>query len=303
MDIVNRICGAMPAMLTPFTPDLHIDNEAQRRIVQFFLQNGVHGVVVLGSTGEFQGARWEERAHALATVVDEVDGKVPVIAGAGLPNLWATIDQIKEASDNGADAMLVTPPYYFPIGQDQIIDWFAKLVEASPIPVMYYHFPKMTKLTADPDTIVRLREVGVVGVKDSGGNTGWLHSTLIRTRGYKDFKLLLGSDYHLVDALINGADGCIGLPQNVVPHISVQMYESFQSNNLSEANRLQKIAVDFLDALMISPSGQPYAKGLLEKMGLCDRTVAPPFVDATDGEIENLWANVRELCRPPQPAP
>lgn len=295
----ERIRGSMPAMVTPFTPEVRVDHEAQRRIVDFFLDSGVHGMVVLGSSGEMQGADWDQREAAIRTVVERVNGRVPVIAGAGLPNLKATIEQIKEAEGAGADVALVVAPYYFPIDQDAMVAWFGRLVAASGIPIMYYHFPRMTKLSADPDTVVRLRDAGVAGMKDSGGLTTYLHEVLTRVRDDAGFPVLLGSDYHLVDALINGADGCIGLPQNVVPHLSVEIYEAFVGGELAEANRLQRAAADFLVHLGATPSGQAAAKAALEKMGICARTMAPPFVEATDAEADALWERIKSYCRVP----
>ena len=295
----ERVLGSMPAMVTPFTPDVRVDHNAQRRIVDFFLDSGVHGMVVLGSSGEMQGTDWDQREAAIKTVVDRVNGRVPVIAGAGLPNLKATIEQIKEAEGAGADVALVVAPYYFPIDQDAMVAWFERLVSASGIPVMYYHFPRMTKLSADPDTVVRLRDVGVAGMKDSGGLTTYLHEVLTRVRNDAGFPVLLGSDYHLVDALINGADGCIGLPQNVVPHLSAEMYEAFIASDLEGANRMQREAADFLVKLGAAPSGQAAAKAALAKMGLCDRTMAPPFVAATDAQADALWERIASYCRVP----
>ena len=298
-DAITRIRGSMPAMVTPFTPDIRVDHDAQRRIVDFFLEGGVHGMVILGSSGEMQGADWDQRAAAVSAVAEAVNGRVPVIAGAGLPNLKATIDQIKEAEDAGADIALVVAPYYFPIDQDAIVAWFDRLVAASGIPIMYYHFPGMTKLSADPDTVVRLRDVGVAGMKDSGGLTTYLHEVLSRLRDDPGFPIMLGGDYHLVDALINGADGCIGLAQNVVPHLSVDMYEAFIAGDLATANRLQREAADFLMKLPAQPSGPAAAKAALEKMGLCDRTMAPPFVEATDEEAGIVWDRIKSYCRVP----
>ena len=295
----QSIRGSMPAMVTPLTPHGRVDHDAQRRIIQFFLDSGIHGTVVLGSTGEMQGPDWDQRSAAIATVVEAVNGQVPVIAGAGLPNLKATIDQIKEAAGVGADAALVVPPYYFPIGQDAIVAWFDRLVSESPIPVMYYHFPDMTKLSADPDTVVRLRDVGVAGMKDSGGSTTYLHEVLFRVREDEGFPVMLGSDGHLIDALLNGADGCIGLPQNVVPHLSVDMFNAFRDGDLETAHRLQRTAADFLVKLMLSLPGQAAAKAALEKMGLCTRKMAPPFTELTNEEADSLWERLKSYCRVP----
>ena len=267
----------MPAMVTPLGDDYKADLAAAARLIGFYIESGSHGVVVLGSSGEFQGVRYSDRAGLLSAAVEAAAGRIPVIAGAGLPNLWATIDQVKQAADCGADAALVTPPYYFPIDQDAIVDWFTRLVGAVDLPVLYYHFPTMTKLVANPDTVGRLADCGVCGLKDSGGSPAWLHAVLGRVGERRDFRLFLGGDGHLLDALIHGADGCIGLAQNLVPHISAQLYEAYCEGDLGTAVELQRRAVEFGARLRTGTLGQPFAKAVLSHMGLCSPVVAPPM--------------------------
>ena len=295
----QRLCGSMPAMITPLNDDYSVDTGAIAALIEFFIDNGAHGVVVLGSSGEFQGIAYGQRRRALAAAVAAAAGRIPVIGGAGLPNLWATIEQIQEAADCGVDATLVTPPYYFPIGQDEIVDWFARLVEASSLPILYYHFPVMTKLVAAPPTVRRLAECGVVGLKDSGGSTGWLHSALAATASNPGFKVFIGGDGHLLDALVNGGAGCIGLTQNVVPHISAQLYDAYQAGDLATAEKYQRQAVEFSNQLNAPPLGQPYAKAVLWKMGLCSPVVAPPMQRLSADAAEAAFARVESHLRVP----
>jgi 4-hydroxy-tetrahydrodipicolinate synthase len=295
----QRLCGSMPAMVTPLNEDYSVDTGAIAALIEFFIDNGAHGVVVLGSSGEFQGIAYDQRRRTLTAAVEAAAGRIPVIGGAGLPNLWATIEQIQEAADCGVDASLVTPPYYFPIGQDEIVDWFARLVDASSLPILYYHFPVMTKLVAAPPTVKRLAECGVVGLKDSGGSTAWLHSALAAVAPHPEFKLFIGGDGHLLDALVNGGAGCIGLNQNVVPHISAQLYEAYQAGELATAGELQRQAVEFATQLQASALGQPYAKAVLWKMGLCSPVVAPPMQRLSRAAAEAAFSRVQAHLRVP----
>lgn len=295
----QRLCGSMPAMITPLNEDYSVDTGAIAALIEFFIDNGAHGVVVLGSSGEFQGIAYDQRRRTLTAAVDAAAGRIPVIGGAGLPNLWATIEQIQEAADCGVDASLVTPPYYFPIGQDEIVDWFARLVESSSLPILYYHFPVMTKLIAAPPTVKRLADSGVVGLKDSGGSTAWLHSTLAATASIPEFRVFIGGDGHLLDALVNGGAGCIGLTQNVVPHISAQLYDAYQAGDLAAAEKHQRQAVEFSNQLKAPPLGQPYAKAVLWKMGLCSPVVAPPMQRLSVDAAEAAYARVESHLRVP----
>ncbi len=295
----QRLSGSMPAMVTPLNEDYSVDTDAVGALVEFFIDNGAHGVVVLGSSGEFQGIAYDQRRRTLTAAVEAAAGRIPVIGGAGLPNLWATIDQIQEAADCGVYASLVTPPYYFPIGQDEIVDWFERLVAASPIPILYYHFPVMTKLVAAAPTVKRLADCGVVGLKDSGGSTAWLHSALAATASHPEFRIFIGGDGHLLDALVNGGAGCIGLTQNVVPHISAQLYDAYRAGDLATAEERQRQAVDFSNRLQAPALGQTYAKAVLWKMGLCSPVVAPPMQRVSDEAAAAAFARVETHLRLP----
>ncbi len=299
-DTATRIRGNMPALVTPLTPDLKVDTEGIARLVDHVLEGGVHGVVVLGTSGEFQSIDTDQRGIAISTAVEACGGRVPVLAGAGLPNLKATIEQIKAAEDAGADGCLVTPPYYFPIDQDAIVAWFERLVAATSLPILYYHFPRMTKLMAEPDTVVRMREAGLAGIKDSGGLTTYLQQVLLRLADDPGFRVMVGGDNHFLAALVHGADGTIGLPPNVVPEIGSRLFEAYASGDMETASEMQRRAVEFVNALMPGGgNGQSVAKAALEKLGICGRTVAPPMRTLSESEAEEVWRRVRDIVRKP----
>ena len=299
-EILPRIRGAMPALLTPLTPDLKLDRDGLVRLVDYVLAGGVHGMVVLGSSGEFQSIDWDQRRLAVSTAVEAAGGRAPVIAGAGLPNLKATIDQIKASADAGADCCLVTPPYYFPIDQDAIVAWFEALIDASPVPILYYHFPRMTKLSAEPDTIVRMRDAGLAGIKDSGGQITYLQQVLARLGDDPNFRVTVGGEAYFLAALVHGADGSIGPHPNIAPELNVGLFEAFVAGDMDTAAEMQRRAAARA-GVMLEGAGSPLARGkaVLEKLGICGRTMAPPMVAATDSEADETWAGVREFIKTP----
>ena len=299
-EILPSIRGAIPALVTPLTPDLKLDRGGLARLVNHVLAGGVHGMVVLGSTGEFQSIDWDQRSLAVSTAVEVTHGRAPVIAGAGLPNLKATIDQIKAAADAGADCCLVTPPYYFPIDQDAIVAWFEALVGASPVPIMYYHFPGMTKLVAEPDTVVRMRDAGLSGIKDSGGELAYLRQVLDRLADDPDFRITVGGERHFHDALRHGADGSIGPQPNIAPELNARLFEAHAAGDDEAAADMQQRANALTD-VMLEGSGDRLAKykAVLEKLDICGRTMAPPMVAATESEADETWAKVRDSIGSP----
>ena len=218
----------MPALLTPF--DSRPESRPRRSNPGWSTscwRVARTGWWCSAARANFKSIDWDQRSLAISTAVEASAGKAPVLAGAGLPNLKATIDQIKSAAAAGADGCLVTPPYYFPIDQDAIVEWFKALIIASPVPIMYYHFPGMTKLVAEPDTVVQMRDAGLAGIKDSGGQIGYLQQVLARLADDPNFRVIVGGDAHFLAALIHGVDGTIGLQPSVAPEIDARLFEAF----------------------------------------------------------------------------
>ena len=166
----KRLCGNIPAVLTALDKEFRVDRDAMRRIIRRLIDNGCQGVVVLGTTGEFANIDDDQRIIAIRTVVDEVAGRIPVIVACGQLNILRTQEQLKAAGDLGADGLLVIPPFYFPMTQDEVVRCFADLVSVAPLPILFYNIPRLTKVAVEPATIPRLRDVGVEGIKDSSGS-------------------------------------------------------------------------------------------------------------------------------------
>ena len=165
----ERIRGIIPAILTALDEKFAVDPQAMRRSARRLLDNGCQGVVVVGTSGEFAGIDDDQRPIAIRAVVEELSGQAPVIVGCGQPNVRRTHEQAQQAADLGADGLLVNPPFYFPMSQDEVVRFFAELVASSPLPVLLYNIPGLTNVAVEPATIPRLRDVGVQGTKDSSG--------------------------------------------------------------------------------------------------------------------------------------
>jgi dihydrodipicolinate synthase/N-acetylneuraminate lyase len=195
--------GSIPALLTALTREFAVDAEALRGTARRAIDNGSRGVVVVGTSGEYSGIDDDQREVAIRAVVDEVDGEAPVIVGCGQPNVRRTDEQARAAADLGVDGILVNPPFYFPMTQDEVVIFFADLVETSPIPVMLYNIPSMTGVAVEPATIPRLRDVGVAGTKDSSGSPANTLAYLKALGPESDFRVVVGGEaffLHLLEA-------------------------------------------------------------------------------------------------------
>jgi 4-hydroxy-tetrahydrodipicolinate synthase len=298
----ERLHGVIPALLTPLTADLTADGPAMRRLARRVLDAGCHGYVLLGTTGEFAAIDDDQRAVAIRAGVKESDGEVPVIVGCGQPCVARTHRQAVQAADLGADGLLVNPPFYFPMSNDEVVRYFEDLVAASPIPVLLYNIPGMTKVAVDAATLLRLRDVGVQGTKDSSGSPQNLLDYLDAMRG-EAFRVIVGGDGMLLHALNSGAAGTTGPAPNVAPQLVTSIYNAWCDGDLEAAAAAQNRQNAFLRELSgSSPFMQATAKGVLSRLGIMEPWVAPPKTSLDDAAIDEAFQAVREFLPEYEPA-
>ena len=287
----SRIHGVIPALLTPLHADFTVDEAALRRLTRRVVDAGCHGIVVLGTTGEFASIDDAEREIVIRAAVDEVDGVVPVIVACGQPNVARTHEQLRAAGDLGADGTLVNPPFYFPMTQDELVCHFDGVVRASPVPVLLYNIPRMTGVAAEPATLPRLRDVGVQGTKDSSGSVANVMSYLAATRGGPEFRVVVGGDVTFLHALISGAAATTGMTPNMAPQLNLDIYEAWRTGDLEAAAAAQNRNNEFLEVFLARPGfGHATAKGLLSRVGVMERWVAPPKASHDDAQIDAAFA-------------
>ena len=300
----SRIHGVIPALLTPLQADFGADEAALRRLIRRVVDAGCHGIVVLGTTGEFASIDDADREVVIRAAVDEVGGAVPVIVACGQPNVTRTHEQLRAAGDLGADGALVNPPFYFPMTQDELVGHFEGVVRASPVPVLLYNIPRMTGVVAEPATLPRLRDVGVQGTKDSSGSVANVMSYLAATRDGPEFRVVVGGDVTFLHALISGAAATTGMTPNMAPQLNVDIYEAWRAGDLEAAAAAQNHNNDFLELFLAQPGfGHATAKGLLCRVGVMERWVAPPKTSHDDTQIDAAFALLKSYLPEYAPAP
>ena len=292
----KRLCGNVPAVLTALDNRFRVDCDALRRITNRLIDHRCRGVVVLGTSGEFAGIDDDQRKIAIRTVVDEVAGQVPVIVGCGQPNIRRTHDQARAAGDLGADGLLVNPPFYFPMTQDEVVRYFADLVSVSPLPVLLYNIPKLTRVTVEPATIPRLRDIGVEGTKDSSGSPANTLAYLAALGPDSDFRVVVGGDTFFLHLLDAGVCATTGLLSNIAPQLAVRIHDAWLAGDYQAGFAAQRRA----NALfaVFSPLHEflpSTGKAVLSKLDLMERWVAPPKTAMTDAETDHAFEAVREF--------
>ena len=288
-----KLKGVYPAMVTPLTLEENVDKAAMRRVVRYCLEGGVHGLLVLGSTGEFPAMTDAMRGDAIETALDEAQGKVPVLIGCGEPGTRRTIEQVRAAARTRADGVLVSIPYYFPLDQAAIIRHYEMVAESSVLPVVIYNFPQMTKITMAPDTVAKLAaHPNIIGVKDSAGDFVSMQRYLEVTVD-ADFAVMSGNPALGLSAYQLGAKGGIFAGCSLVPKLCADVYNAFIKGDLDGAVALQKTAS--LIPLMggFGPNSAVIKWGL-NRLGVCGTTVSAPLGLPT-GQEEKMFAWMRRL--------
>jgi 4-hydroxy-tetrahydrodipicolinate synthase len=286
-----RLEGMFVPNVTPFKLDGNIDEEALRTCVQFWVEGGVSGLVPCGSNGEAPYLSREERKSVIATVLDEVNGKVPVIAGTGSMSTRETILFTKDAKDLGVDAALIVTPFYFKLSNKEMLEHFKAVFEAVDLPIILYSVPKFTGISLEPVLIAQLasEHENMVGIKDSGGNLATIVETT-RLVGDK-ISVLAGTADVVLPTLMLGGRGAVLAVANVFPKMCSSLYEAFRRGDYAEAGKLQRYLSHLNDVLVKRLNQLSAIKEALNLRGLpagYPRKPALPLEDEERKNIENV---------------
>ena len=290
----ERLRGVMAVLVTPLTEEESVDEAAWRKLIRRVIEGGAHAVVALGTAGEFTTLRDEEKRRALALAVDEIAGRVPLIAGTGEPGTRRAVARAQEAAALGADIAMVVPPYYYTCDQAGVLAHYRTLAKEAGLPIMLYNIPQFTKVPVELDTVVALaQEPGFVGIKDSSGNLGGFQQLIARAQS-ESFSIITGSDHLLFASLAVGGDGCIGTGLNLAPGWFVQLWDAAHAGRWGEARALQQRIVIMHGSLGFGefPAG---IKAALALMGIGNGQVAAPRRSATAAERERIGVRLREM--------
>jgi 4-hydroxy-tetrahydrodipicolinate synthase len=225
--------GIIPAVITPLTNDGKFNEKAMRKLLTYLIDGGVHGVFVVGTTGEFYGLTPEEKRNIYEIAMDETNGRVPVYAGTNGITTRETVMLTQIAEECKVDAVSVLTPMFVTPSQDQLIRHYKTIAENTALPVVLYNNPPKTSVSLSPATVARLAEVpNIVGIKDSSGDMTVAAEYIRLTRQMDNFSVLMGRDTLIYGALCYGAAGSIASCANVAPGLCVDIYEKFIAGDL-----------------------------------------------------------------------
>jgi len=234
----SELRGVIVAIVTPFTEDEELDVESLKKITNYLLGKGVHGIMTTGGNGEGPHLLREEKKTVTQIVVETVKGRVPVIAGTAACSTMETILLTKDAAEVGADAAIVTPPFYFILPDSCLYEHYERLASSVDIPVVVYNNPLYTGNNLLPELIAKLADInGIIGLKQSNVDLGQLVE-VIRLVGDK-ISVLTGVDSQFYPSLCAGGKGIFSTASCVVPQQMVDLFNAFVKGNHQDASAMQ----------------------------------------------------------------
>ncbi|HEY7036383.1 MAG TPA: dihydrodipicolinate synthase family protein [Thermomicrobiales bacterium] len=233
--------GIVPPVCTPLTTAYEVDVPSLRRLIAFLLDNGVHGLFMLGSTSESALLTNAQRATVLEVAVEAAGGRVPVLAGVVDTSTARSLEQARRAREIGVDALVLTAPFYVRAAQNEIAEHFRRIRQAVDLPIVAYDIPSAVQVKLDRATVVQLAREGVIaGLKDSSGDDGNFRALVLETRELGGFRIFTGSELIVDLALQMGAHGSVPGLGNVDPAGYVRIFGAVRASDLATARAEQE---------------------------------------------------------------
>ena len=262
--------GVLPAMITPMTKEGSVNIPALRKLIDYMIDGGVHGIFAMGTTAEFYAVTPKEYQEVLEATVDQVAGRVPVYAGANAIGTRQSIDLVHIAEKvGGIDAISVLTPYFISLTQDEVYNHFASIANSTDMNIILYDNAPKTHITIKPNTVAKLADISnIVGMKDSTGDlTNTADIINKTTRAGKDFHMMMGRDSLIYGALSYGATGAVAATANVAPKLVSSIYNKYQEGDLEGALEAQYKLLPLRIAFGLG-SFQTVIKEALELLGI-----------------------------------
>ena len=269
-------CGSMVAIVTPFKKDGSFDEESYRQLIEFQIENGTDVIVPCGTTGESATLNHDEHERVIKVCIEQVAGRIPVVAGTGSNSTAEAISLTRHAKDMGADGALLVSPYYNKPSQEGLYQHYKALAEAVNIPQVLYNVPGRTGMNMEAGTTIRLAEfANIVAIKEASGNV--TQSGEILAAAGDKIDILSGDDFLTLPLMAIGAKGIISVSANAIPKQVKAMVTAINNGDLTAAKDMHLNLLKFHNTMFIESNPVP-VKTALSLMGKCAADVRLPLV-------------------------
>ena len=290
---MNTFGKILTAMVTPFDNKGNVDFVKTTKLVNYLLENGSDGLVVSGTTGESPTLTSEEKVALFQHVVKVVDKRVPVIAGTGSNNTYASIELTKKAEKAGVDGILLVAPYYNKPNQNGLYEHFKAIASETALPIMLYNVPGRTVASIAPETTVKLSEIpNIVAIKEASGDLSAVTEIIANTSD--DFSVYTGDDSLTLPSLAIGCEGVVSVASHIIGNEMQEMIEAFYNGDYRKAAKIHQSLVPIMNGMFLAPSPAP-VKTALQYKGIDVGSVRLPLVPLSPQEREKLNMLINQI--------
>ncbi len=279
-------------MVTPLLENKELDLVGLKNLLEHLINGGVHGIFILGTTGEGPSLSYAVRKQLVSETCRIVNKKVPVLVGITDTSFDGTLEIANHAKKVGADALVVAPPYYFPIAQEEMGDYLESLVPMLPLPFMLYNMPSCTKLHLSIDVVRRAKELGAIGIKDSSGDLSYLYVLIEEFKSDPTFSIIAGTELFLPETIMYGGHGSVAGGANFFPRLFVDLYEAAMAQNLEKVKLLRDKVIKVHQTIYeVGEYPSRHIKGTkaaLMAMGICQDHNAEPLDRFTEEQRNRI---------------
>jgi len=291
--------GIIPPMITPLTENGELDLTGLEKLIEHLILGGVHGIFILGTNGEGPSLSYALRKELIFNACKYIDHRVPVLVGITDTSFEGSIEIAQYAKDSGADAVVVAPPYYFPVSQREMIEYLENLIPELPLPLMMYNMPSCTKLHLSIETVRRAKELGAIGIKDSSGDMAYFYALIEEFKNSPEFSIITGTELFIPESIINGGHGAVAGGANFFPRLYVDLYNASLINDKDAISELRKKVIKVYDTIYsVGSYSSRITKGTkaaLSVMGICNDYMAQPLRKFKSKERSKIKEYIEEF--------
>lgn len=296
----QKLNGVVTAMVTPLKGQDTLDRAGLERLIEHLISGGIHGLFILGTTGEAPSLPLRLREQLIEASCRQVAGRVPVIVGITGPCFTESVELAFKASEYGAQGVVAAPPYYFSLSQDDLLRYWEQLACAVPLPLFLYNSPSNTHHIIEVSTVLKAANIeNIAGLKDSGCDMAYFHVLREELQSRPDFTLLVGPDELFAEGVLLGADGGMCAGSNVHPRLYVSLYEAAAAGDVKRTAELHRKVIELgLAVYRCAEHNANPLRGLkcaLSELGICTDTVAPPLQRYSSREKASVARYIHSL--------
>jgi 4-hydroxy-tetrahydrodipicolinate synthase len=293
--------GIIPPIVTPLLDNNTLDEKGLEKLIEHLIKGGVHGLFILGTTGEATSLSYTLRKEMIKKTSQVVNHRIPVVVGITDTSLHGSLEIAEYSASHGLDGVVIAPPYYVPLSQEEMREYLENLVPKLQLPFLMYDMPSCTKMHMSLETIKRAKELGAIGVKDSSGDMAFSISLIKEFMDSPDFSVITGTELFLPDTILQGGHGAVPGGANLFPKLFVDLYDASVNRDIEKISVLRdKVMMIENTIYCVGKHKSKVVKGIkcaLSVMNICNDYVALPLRKFRIEDRQKIERYVEELSK------